>query len=91
MNQIAYWDSIGTIIILKINLTSLKMSPKFAKFVLVQATQSNVLPLNGCPHESTLLYTAGYTQLSISRFALLTSTSMVCFKSIVVLSKKIRT
>ena len=60
----------------KINLTSLKMSPKFAKFVLVQATQSNVLPHNGCLHENTLMYTARNAQLSIFRFALLASKSM---------------
>ena len=48
------------------------MSLKFTNFVLVQVTQSNVLPLNGYPPESTLLHTARYAQLFISRFALLT-------------------
>ena len=38
----------------KFTFTSSKRSPKFAKFVLVQATQIHVLPLNGCPYESTL-------------------------------------
>ena len=59
------------------------MSLKFSNFVLVQATQSNVLRGNGCPPETKLLYTAMYAQLFISRFTLVTLISMMCIHLVV--------